>query len=114
MDGHIALSRNLAAMNIYPAIDILNSISRVMIDIVEPAHMQAANRFRSLLATYQDASDLIDIGAYKQGANPKIDEALEHIDNMQNFVRQEIYEDAPFERTIDNLRLSIGEQVISK
>ncbi len=114
VDGHIALSRNLAAMNIYPAIDILNSISRVMIDIVEPAHMQAANRFRSLLATYQDASDLIDIGAYKQGANPKIDEALEHIDNMQNFVRQEIYEDAPFERTIDNLRLSIGEQVISK
>ena len=114
VDGHIALSRNLAAMNIYPAIDILNSISRVMIDIVEPTHMQAANRFRSLLATYQDASDLIDIGAYKQGANPKIDEALEHIDNLQNFVRQEIYEDAPFERTIDNLRLSIGEQVISK
>lgn len=113
VDGHIALSRNLAAMNIYPAIDVLNSISRVMIDIVPPTQMQAANRFRSLLATYQDASDLIDIGAYKKGANPKIDEALNHIDGLYEFLRQDIYEDALFEDTINHLHQSVGEQVVS-
>jgi flagellum-specific ATP synthase len=100
-------------MNIYPAIDVLNSISRVMIDIVPPTQMQAANRFRSLLATYQDASDLIDIGAYKKGANPKIDEALNHIDGLYEFLRQDIYEDALFEDTINHLHQSVGEQVVS-
>lgn len=113
VDGHIALSRNMAAMNLYPAIDVLNSISRVMIDIVSPEHLQAANRFRSLLATYQDASDLIDIGAYKKGANPRIDKALEHISAMQNFLRQDIYEGALFNRTISEMQQSIGEQVVS-
>lgn len=114
VDGHIALSRNMAAMNMYPAIDILNSISRVMIDIVSPVHLQAANRFRSLMATYQDAKDLIDIGAYKKGTNPRIDEALEHIDDMYGFLRQNIYDDALFDTTINDLQRSIGEKAVSK
>ncbi|HOB12520.1 MAG TPA: flagellar protein export ATPase FliI [Syntrophomonadaceae bacterium] len=113
VDGHIALNRNMAAMNIYPAIDVLNSISRVMIDIVSPVQMQAANRFRSLLATFQDAKDLIDIGAYKRGTNPRIDEALDHIDDMYSFLKQDIYEDALFDRTIKDLQQSIGEKAVS-
>jgi len=112
VDGHIALNRNMAAMNIYPAIDVLNSISRVMIDIVSPVQMQAANRFRSLLATFQDAKDLIDIGAYKRGTNPRIDEALDHIDDMYGFLKQDIYEDALFDRTIKDLQQSIGEKAV--
>jgi len=113
VDGHIALSRNMAAMNIYPAIDVLNSISRVMIDIVSPEQMEAANRFRSLLATYQDAKDLIDIGAYKKGTNPRIDEALDHIDQMYSFLKQGIYENALFDHTINYLQQSIGEKAVS-
>ena len=71
VDGHIALSRSMAAQNMYPAIDVLNSISRVMIDVVASEQMTSANRFRSLLATYEEARDLIDIGAYKKGSNPR-------------------------------------------
>ncbi|MDD4625662.1 MAG: FliI/YscN family ATPase, partial [Syntrophomonas sp.] len=67
LDGHIALSRSLAAMNLYPAIDVGQSISRVMIDIASPEHSENAKRFRSILATYEEARDLIDIGAYKKG-----------------------------------------------
>lgn len=100
VDGHIVLSRDIAAMNMYPAIDILNSISRVMIDIVSPEHLEQANRFRSVLATYEEAKDLIDIGAYKKGSNARIDEAIRLIDHCTDFLRQDIYEEAPFSDTI--------------
>lgn len=113
VDGHIALNRTIAAMNQYPAIDVLNSISRVMIDIVSDQQMQAANRFRSLLATYQEARDLIDIGAYKRGSNPKIDDALGRIEGMQDFLRQGIHEEAPYHHTLNSLHSSIGEQVVT-
>lgn len=109
VDGHIALNRNLAALNSYPAIDVLNSISRVMLDIVPERQMRAANRFRSLLATYQDAKDLIDIGAYKKGSNPRIDEALERIEPMHTFMQQQIQGEAFYDHTIAELHRSIGE-----
>lgn len=109
VDGHIALNRNLAALNSYPAIDVLNSISRVMLDIVPERQMRAANRFRSLLATYQDAKDLIDIGAYKKGSNPRIDESLERIEPMHGFMQQQIQEEAFYDHTIAELHRSIGE-----
>lgn len=96
VDGHIALNRNLAAMNLYPAVDIAQSISRVMIDVASAQHMDAANRFRSILATYEEARDLIDIGAYKKGSNPRIDEAIALIDNCFSFLRQGIYDEAEF------------------
>ncbi|NLX02093.1 MAG: flagellar protein export ATPase FliI [Syntrophomonadaceae bacterium] len=96
VDGHIALNRNLAAMNLYPAVDIAQSISRVMIDVASAEHMDAANRFRSILATYEEARDLIDIGAYKKGSNPRIDEAIALIDNCFSFLRQGIYDEAEF------------------
>lgn len=101
VDGHIVLSRDIAAMNMYPAIDILKSISRVMIDIVPPEHLEHANRFRSILATYEEAKDLIDIGAYKTGSNARIDEAIRLIDQCMHFLRQDIYEEALFSATIE-------------
>lgn len=101
VDGHIVLSRDIAAMNMYPAIDILKSISRVMIDIVPPAHLEHANHFRSILATYEEAKDLIDIGAYKMGSNPRVDDAIRRIEHCMNFLRQDIYEEALFTSTIE-------------
>lgn len=108
VDGHIALNRNLAAMNLYPAIDIAQSISRVMIDIASSEHMAASNRFRSILATYEEARDLIDIGAYKKGSNPRIDEAITLIDNCHSFLRQGIYDEAAFSDTLTTLHNSIA------
>lgn len=92
LDGHIVLSRELAAMNHYPAIDILNSVSRVMVDIVPDEHKLAAGKLRDVLATYKDASDLINIGAYVPGSNPKIDYAREMIQGVNDFLVQGIEE----------------------
>lgn len=100
VDGHIVLDRNLAAANHYPAIDVLSSISRLMIDIASSEHLADANRFRSILATYEEARDLIDIGAYKRGSNPKIDEAIDLIDTLNGFLRQGIYEETSFTDTV--------------
>lgn len=96
LDGHIALNRQMANLNIYPAIDVAQSISRVMIDLVSSEHMDNANRFRSIMATYEQARDLIDIGAYKKGSNPRIDEAVAVIEKCRDFIRQGIYEEAAF------------------
>ncbi|MCR4400737.1 MAG: EscN/YscN/HrcN family type III secretion system ATPase, partial [Syntrophomonadaceae bacterium] len=103
VDGHIALSRELAALNRYPAIDVLASISRVMPDIVSPEHMQAAHAFRSVLATYAEARDLIDIGAYRRGANPRVDEAIDLIDGCEAFLRQGVLEEATYHGTVQHL-----------
>ncbi|MGI5911147.1 MAG: flagellar protein export ATPase FliI [Syntrophomonadaceae bacterium] len=108
VDGHIVLSRNMAALNLYPAIDIAHSISRVMVDIATPEHMADANRFRSILATYEEAKDLIDIGAYKKGSNPRIDEAITLIDNSYAFLRQGIKEQTSFTDTLQALHNSIN------
>lgn len=104
VDGHIALNRNMAAMNIYPAISVNESISRVMIDIVDNDHLKLANKFRSVLATYEEAKDLIEIGAYKKGSNPMIDESIKLIDKCRNFVRQEIYQEANYTNTLELLK----------
>jgi flagellum-specific ATP synthase len=90
LDGHIILSRQLAAQNHYPAIDVLNSISRLMSDLVSPEHLDRAGHLKSLLATYEDAKDLIEVGAYKSGTNPQIDEAISMISRCRNFLRQKI------------------------
>ncbi len=88
LDGHIALSREMAQRNVYPAVDILASISRVMNEVVDDRHQALANRIRELLASYSKAEDLINIGAYVKGNNPKIDEALARIDDIIAFQRQ--------------------------
>lgn len=104
LDGHIVLSRALAAQNHYPAIDILASVSRVMIEIVPPEQTAAAGRLRATLATYREASDLINIGAYVAGSNPEIDRALGVIEPVNQFLRQGIYERAPFAETARRLQ----------
>lgn len=104
VDGHIMLSRKLAELNHYPAIDVLASISRLMNDIVDEQHLMASRKLRSLLAVYNEAKDLIDVGAYKPGSNPKIDEAIKMIDEVNDFLKQDIYEKSTFEETLDRLK----------
>jgi flagellum-specific ATP synthase len=96
LDGHIVLSRSLAAKNHYPAVDVLNSISRVMIDIVDKEHKVKANHILNILATYRKAEDLINIGAYVKGSNPEVDYAIEMIGRVNAFLVQAIDEKVGF------------------
>ena len=106
LDGHIILSRDLAMQNHYPAIDILNSVSRVMLDIMDPKHIANANKLKTILDTYRKAEDLINIGAYVTGSNPKIDYAIDMIDKVKEYLRQDMTEDVTFKdstRQLENL-----------
>lgn len=104
LDGHIVLSRELASRNHYPAVDVLNSVSRVMMDIVSPEQMGAANRFREVLATYREAEDLINIGAYVEGSNARIDNSIARIDRLEQFLKQGINEKVSLPQTVEQLR----------
>jgi len=104
LDGHIVLSRQLAARNHYPAIDILASASRVMRDIVEPEHFKRSGRLREILATYREAEDLINIGAYVSGSNPRIDRAVTKIEAVTRFLRQEMGEWFDMKTTLAQLK----------
>ncbi len=104
LDGHIVLSRSLADQNHYPAIDVLKSVSRVMNDIVSFEHREMAAKFRQVLATYWEFRDLINIGAYQHGSNPKIDYAIAHIDAMNEFLRQDVDEKSDFHITLNRLK----------
>jgi flagellum-specific ATP synthase len=104
LDGHILLSRKLANRGQFPAIDVLGSVSRVMNDIIGDEHKKLAMKFRETLATYRDAEDLINIGAYAKGSNPKIDYAIKCIDNITDFLRQEDDEQFQPEETLEELR----------
>lgn len=92
LDGHIVLTRELASRNHYPSIDILQSISRLMADVADPKIQLLAGKIREYLAVYQDAKDLIDIGAYVRGSNPKIDQAIAHMDKITGFLCQRVEE----------------------
>ena len=97
LDGHISLSRSLAHNNHYPAIDVLQSISRVMVDIVDKEQKNKASELLNVVATYKKAEDLINIGAYVQGSNPGIDHAVKMIDKVNAFLRQNTAERVDFE-----------------
>ncbi len=103
LDGHIMLNRKLAHKNHYPAIDVLQSISRVMSSIVDAEHKEAAGKLKNVLATYQEAEDLINIGAYKKGSNSNIDYAIEKIDAVNEFLMQETYDKFSFEEILERL-----------
>jgi flagellum-specific ATP synthase len=96
LDGHISLSRSLANKNHYPAIDVLQSISRVMIDIVDAEQKNRANDVMNIIATYKKAEDIINIGAYVSGSNPGIDYAIKMVDKVNAFLRQNIDEKIDF------------------
>ncbi len=104
LDGHIVLSRDLARQNQYPPIDVLSSVSRLMYDITSEDHFRLANRFRDCLATYAKAEDLINIGAYSKGSNPKIDYAISMIDRLREYLRQDINEKVSFEESKRQLK----------
>lgn len=97
LDGHIVLSRALAAANHYPAINIGASISRLMVELVPPEHRQLASRLRDILSVYEKNEDLVSIGAYKAGSNPKLDQALKQIDAINAFLKQGINESVSYE-----------------
>jgi len=109
LDGHIVLSRDLAMQNHYPAIDILQSVSRVMTDVATPEHRRLAARLREHLAVYQEAKDLIDIGAYVQGSNPRIDAAIAHYEAIRGFLRQGVEEKSTFASTVAALAQVVPE-----
>jgi flagellum-specific ATP synthase len=104
LDGHIVLTRELAMQNNYPAIDILQSVSRVMNDVISQEHNELAGMVREHLSVYRAAKDLIDIGAYTPGSNPKIDGAIAHMDNIIAFTRQGVDEQAGFEEMLKQLK----------
>ncbi len=108
LDGHIVLSRKLAEKGHYPAIDILSSISRLMPSVVSDVHKSAAQKLREIYATYIDAEDLINVGAFSPGRNRRIDGAIALIDKISNFLVQPIRERSNFEETVRQL-IEIGQ-----
>lgn len=104
LDGHIVLSRALAAQNHYPAIDVLSSISRLMNEIVGNDQKKAAGLSRDLLSAYKDAEDLINIGAYVKGSSKRTDMAIKYIDSINSFLKQGINESTKLEDCIEMLK----------
>lgn len=108
LDGHIVLSRQLANENHFPAIDIGASISRLMVEIVEPEHKELASRFRNMLGLYQKNADLISIGAYKKGTNAALDEAVAKFGQMNTFLMQGTKEAFTYEETVQLMKKMVG------
>ena len=104
LDGHIVLSRQLANSNHFPAIDVGASISRLMVEIVSPEHRQLASQLRDVMGVYQKNADLVSIGAYKAGTNPKLDHALQKMDAINGFLTQGIDESFSYEESLEELR----------
>lgn len=103
LDGHIILTRDLAVQSHYPAIDVLQSISRVMNDIAEPGHRQCANRLKKVLSLYRKNEDLINIGAYTPGSNSQIDDAIEKYPAINQYLTQEIHEKVSLDQSREQL-----------
>jgi type III secretion protein N (ATPase) len=109
LDGHIVLSRKLAAANHYPAVDVLASASRVMNQVVTPAHRVAAGRLRELLARYDEVELLLRIGEYKPGSDAVTDEAIARNESIRQFLRQSTDEKVEFAQTVAGLAAVVGE-----
>jgi FliI/YscN family ATPase len=106
LDGHIVLSRQLAAEGHYPAIDVLHSVSRLVSAIASPAQKQSGRKLRQALSEYRNAEDLIQLGAYVAGSNPALDASIRLRPELQEFLRQDYTESAAFPETLarmDNL-----------
>ena len=104
LDGHMMLTRSLAAENHYPAIDILHSVSRLFGQLASSEHQRAAGLLRESLAVYEEAKDLVNIGAYVAGSNPRIDAALLLLPHIRAFLRQDVYEPTAYKVAVDQLR----------
>jgi flagellum-specific ATP synthase len=108
LDGHIVLSRSMAESGIYPAIDIEASASRVMHNVVSEVHLKTARRYRQLYSRYQKSRDLIQLGAYVMGSDPETDQAIQLFPAMQQFLMQDMREQAPFQDSVDLLATTLG------
>jgi FliI/YscN family ATPase len=108
LDGHVILSRELASRNQYPAISVLDSVSRVMSAVTTKEHRQTATRMRDALATYQKNRDLILIGAYQKGSDFRVDDAIERYDGIIDFLKQDVSDKAPFDETIARMPELVG------
>jgi flagellum-specific ATP synthase len=104
LDGHVVLSRRLAEEGIYPAIDVEASISRAMQNIVTDEHLKMMQRFKQLLARYQQNKDLIAIGAYTSGTDPEIDMAIERFPHLRTFIQQGLKQSVHFAEATANLQ----------
>ncbi len=111
LDGHIILSRKLAESYHYPAIDVLGSLSRLSTRITTPDEQRAIGKIRKLLAVYTDAEDLINVGAYAEGSNPDIDEAIEKIDSIRTFLQQDIRESSSLAETLQRASAIVGMEI---
>jgi len=109
IDGHIFLKRKIAAQNRFPAIDVLDSVSRLFTEICDPDHIRAAAKMREMMAVYQDARDLIDVGAYEHGSNPKIDTAIRMMPEIDGFLRQSVKDLVNMDSTINQLKEMMGD-----
>jgi len=103
LDGHVVLTRELAMKNHYPAIDIMQSISRIMKDIVSPEQSEAAGALKELVSVYKEAEELINLGAYRKGSNPRLDFAVDSITAAESFLKQPVDEYSSFEKTTEDL-----------
>lgn len=103
LDGHIVLSRKMASKGHYPAIDVLESISRLKNEVINDEHKFASLEIQEMLATYRSADDLISVGAYQKGSNPKTDKAISHIDSINDYLKQNVNENINFNDSIERL-----------
>ncbi|MCL1924805.1 MAG: flagellar protein export ATPase FliI [Defluviitaleaceae bacterium] len=110
LDGHIVLNRKIANKNHYPAIDVLASVSRVMPDITSKEHRQKSNELKSIMATYRDSEDLINIGAYVSGSNSEIDYAISKNGMIKDFLTQSTDEKIEFSDTLNNMNEIVGSE----
>ena len=108
LDGHVILSRELASRNQYPAISVLDSVSRVMSAVTTKEHRQSAARMRDTIATYQKNRDLILIGAYQKGSDPRVDDAIARYDGIIGFLKQDVSEKVTFEDTVARMPGLVG------
>lgn len=108
LDGHIVLDRKIAQKGQFPAINIMASVSRVMHDVTSPEHQEAAVEFKRMLSAYDASEDLINIGAYKSGANKEIDDAIRSYPLIKDYLQQDIYEQAKLEESIERLTAQFG------
>ena len=104
LDGHMMLTRELAAENHYPAIDVLHSVSRLIGQLASPEHQRAAGLLRETLAVYEDAKDLVNIGAYVSGSNPRIDAALALLPKIRAFLRQDVHAATSYTEAVEDLQ----------
>jgi flagellum-specific ATP synthase len=111
VDGHIVLERRLASRGHYPAINVLSSVSRLMSEVAEESHLETAYEFRRLLSDYEKIEDLVNLGAYQKGNNPKTDKALDMIDELNRFLRQAVETGVPYADGIKQMKkmLTLGQ-----